>query len=322
MAQNDDSRKTAAREATAFAPGTVANVAVGFDVLGFALAGIGDRVTARVTGGGVTVERIEGVVTDLPREPDRNTAAVAVGAMIEDRGIEHGFALSLHKGIPLGSGMGGSAASAVAAVVAANALLERPAETPELLAYALAGEAAASGAPHADNAAPSLFGGMTALVEEHPPRVVPVPVPRGFCSVVVRPEIRVDTREARAALSESIPLERHVEQSMYLTGFLIGCFRDDPKLVAGSMRDLIAGPVRSRAIPGFDEAREAALAAGAIGFAVAGSGPSVFAWAAEGDDATAVERAVLEAFERRGIAAGGWISPLGCAGARVVDASE
>lgn len=324
MTRNNDSRVDS-KAATAFAPATVANVAVGFDVLGFALDGIGDHVTAWKDPDAphpVTVDRIEGVVTDLPTEPTRNTAAVAVSAMFEGLGVETRVRLSLQKGIPLGSGMGGSAASAVAAVVAANALLPEPLTPAALLPFALAGEAAASGAPHADNAAPCLFGGMTALISDEPPEVVPIPLPTGLCAVVVRPEIRIDTRDARAALSESIPLSTHVAQSMFLAGFLSGCYADDPVRVGRSMKDLIAGPQRANRIPGFQAARDAALSAGAIGFAVAGSGPSVFAWAPLGEVGEAVERAICRAFEDAGLSAGGWVSPLGCPGARIVTRAE
>jgi homoserine kinase len=320
MRRKNDQRDSS-QGVTSFAPGTVANVAVGFDVLGFALDGVGDRVTASIDPDAphvVTVDRIEGVVTDLPTDPNRNTASVAVAAMIADRGIKTRFRLRLTKGIPLGSGMGGSAASAVAAVVAANALLERPYSTEQLLPFALAGEAVASGAPHADNAAPSLFGGMTAVVTHDPVRVIQIPIPEGLSCVVVRPEIRIDTREARAALAATVSLERCVEQSMSLAGFLAGCFRNEIALTGQSMNDLIAGPQRAARIPGFSAARTAALEAGAIGFAVAGSGPSVFAWVPEGESTLAVERGVRRAFEEQGVVSRGWISPLGCPGARVI----
>jgi homoserine kinase len=310
-------------EATAFAPATVANVAVGFDVLGFALEGVGDRVRVSVEEGAadpVTVESITGVVTDLPTDPRRNTASVALAKMIEALDLDVGLRVALDKGIPLGSGMGGSAASAVGAVVAANGLLTEPLPAEALLPFALEGEAAASGAPHADNAAPCLFGGMTAVVATDPLRIVDVPTPSGLACVVVRPELRIDTREARAALGDRVSLALSVEQSMRLTGFLVGCYRGDVDLIGQSMQDLIAGPQRAAAITGFEAAREAALGAGALGFAVAGSGPSVFAWVRSTDDAATVEPAVREAFRSQGVRSQGWVSRLGCAGAHLVDA--
>jgi homoserine kinase len=318
-------KHSAGRQVVAFAPATVANVAVGFDVLGFALEGVGDRVRVRLDAQApapVVVDEIGGGIAEVPSDPARNTAAVALRAMIDGLGLRQRFRLGLWKGIPLGSGMGGSAASAVGAVVAANALLDRPLERRELLEFALVGEAAASGAPHADNAAPCLFGGLTAVVASEPPHIIDIPVPPGLACVVVRPELRVDTREARASLSREVPLERFVEQTMYLTGFLAGCFRGDVDLVGRSMRDLVAGPQRAARIAGFDAARAEALAAGALGFAVAGSGPSVFAWVREGPAVAAVRRAVVAAFESENVPARSWVSRLGCPGARVLPEAE
>jgi homoserine kinase len=325
MTRKPDRLRYGRNSATAFAPATVANVAVGFDVLGFALSGVGDRVRVTVDAEAVdpvTVETITGVVTDLPTDPSQNTAAVAVANMVEEIELGVGLRIALDKGIPLGSGMGGSAASAVGAVVATNGLLAEPLPVEALLPFALAGEAAASGAPHADNAAPCLMGGMTAVVATDPVRVVKVPVPRGLACVLVRPELRIDTREARAGLREQVPLEVCVAQSMRLTGFLAGCFRDDAALVGQSMEDLIAGPQRAAAITGFDAAREAAIGSGAIGFAIAGSGPSVFAWVRSLDEAEAVEKTVRGAFLSHGVRSQGWISPLGCEGARLIEGSQ
>jgi homoserine kinase len=315
------SRASHGRAATAFAPATVANVAVGFDVLGFAFDGPGDRVavTRDDSSTGVTVERIGGVVPDLPLDPRRNTASVALLSLVAGEALPHGFKLSIEKGIPLGSGMGGSAASAVAAVVAANALLDRPLETRALLPHCLAGEEAASGAPHADNAAPCLFGGLTAVVATDPPEVVSVPVPAGVSCVLVRPHLRIDTRDARQVLPQSVPLADHVKQTMKLSGFLAGCFRGDADLVRRSMADLLVEPVRSRLIPGYAEARKSALGAGALGFGIAGSGPSVFAWVDSPDVARRVEAGVRDAFTARGIAVDAWSGAVRARGAAVVE---
>jgi homoserine kinase len=323
MSRKSNARARPAASATAFAPGTVANVAVGFDLLGFALEGVGDRVRvsldADATGAAVVVESVEGVVTDLPTDARRNTATVALAAMRDALGLSQGFRVGLIKGLPLGSGMGGSAASAVGAVVAANRLLPEPLTREELLPFALAGEAAASGAPHADNAAPCLFGGMTAIVATEPLRVLDVPTPHGIACVLVHPDLRVDTRAARASLSDEVPLSRHVAQSMRLAGFLAGCFRGDLDLVALSMEDLIAGPQRAGRITGFESARTAAIDAGALGMFVAGSGPSVFAWVRSIDEAAAVEKAIRRAFEEHGVGSRSWVSRLGCPGAHVIE---
>ena len=176
------------RRATAFAPATVANVAVGFDILGFALDGVGDEVTVRSDGStrGVRIEGITGVVPDLPLDPEKNTASVALLALLDDRRLECGFVISIRKGIPLGSGMGGSAASAVAAVVAADGLLGCVLTDQEKLRYSLEGEKAASGAAHPDNAAACLHGGLVAVVSAEPPEVASIPFPAGIVSVLVQ----------------------------------------------------------------------------------------------------------------------------------------
>ena len=310
--------RSASGAVTGFAPATVANVGVGFDVLGFALEGIGDRVTVSAAEDGVVVEAVTGVVTDLPTDPQRNTASVALLALLRDLQPGHGFRVRIDKGIPLGSGMGGSAASAVGAVVAANALLARPLAREKLLKYALLGEQAASGAPHADNAAPCLFGGLTAVVSADPPEVVPIPLPDALLCVLVHPRMRIDTREARAVLRPEIALSEHVRQSMRLSGFLAGCFRGDLGLIGRSMDDCIVEPQRSKLIPGFDEAKAVARAGGALGFGIAGSGPSVFAWAASQTVARVVQQGVVGAFERHGLAVDSWIAPIDDQGARAV----
>jgi homoserine kinase len=302
----------------------VANVAVGFDILGFAIHGVGDRVTVSKdsTGRGVLIESIGGIFVDLPTDPQRNTASAALLAMIEDRRLDHGFRISIEKGIPLGSGMGGSAASAVAAVVAANRLLAEPAPSEELLAYCMVGERAASGAAHADNVAPCLYGGLTAVVASDPPRVVQIPLPPGLLNVLVHPHLEVATRDARAALRHEVPLAEAVEQSMYLCGFLAGCFTGDAGLVGGSLVDLFAEPTRSRLIPGFAAARAAALERGALGLAISGSGPSVFAWATTEPAARQVEAAVRQVFDKHALASDSWVGPINHQGAVVEPAGR
>jgi homoserine kinase len=202
-------------------------------------------------------------------------------------------------------------------VVAANRLLRHPVPVEQLLPHAVAGEQVASGAAHADNAAPCLLGGMLAVVASDPPRVVRIPVPAAVRAVIVRPRMRLDTRAARAVLPERLPLERHVEQSKRLAGFLAGCFANDLALIGRSMEDLVAEPARSPLIPGFDAARRAALAQGALGFGIAGAGPSVFAWVASDGEAERVAAGVREAFERAGLRADAWCGPISRRGAFV-----
>src|SRR5688572_26800635 len=229
--------------ATAFAPASIGNVAVGFDVLGHSFQTIGDRVTARrVATPGVTITAITGTTVDLPLEPEKNTAGMAVLSMVRDLNLDFGIELTIEKGIPLGSGLGGSAASAVAGVVAADALLPKSLTKLELLKFAMKGEQVASGAIHVDNIAPSLFGGLVLCVGIDNPNVKRIPVPPGVRCVLVHPHMTLSTREARGILNRSIDLSNVIWQSAHLAGFLTGCFTSDIQLIRESLEDVIIEP--------------------------------------------------------------------------------
>ena len=207
------------REATAFAPASVANVAIGFDILGFSVDSLGDLVTLRRSDTpGVRVLAIRGVAEDLPLEAEKNTAGRALIAMSDALSLDFGFEMQIDKGIPLSSGLGGSAASAVAAVVAANALLPEPLPQVDLLKFAMQGEAVASGSMHADNISPSLYGGLVLTVGIENPRVKQIPVPRGVRAVVVHPHMFVSTKHARGILSRTVNLSDFVWQTANLAG--------------------------------------------------------------------------------------------------------
>lgn len=321
--ENDEPiARTRPTSATAFAPAGVGNVAVGFDLLGHALDAVGDRVTvSRLDEPIVEIVDILGCDYPLPREPERNTATAGLLALIEALELEFGFAVTIHKAIPLGSGMGGSAASAVGALVAANALLDEPLSLEELLGYALVGEAVASGTPHADNLAPCLYGGLTLVRGLESPDVLQIPVPEEIRCVLVHPHLRVDTRDARAVLPRQISLGLHVEQSANLAGFLHGCYTNDLELIGRSLRDEIAEPHREALIPGFRAAKDAAMEAGALGCSISGAGPSVFAWCAGEPRAEEVRSALSDAFSREGITHDLWVSPVNTPGAYVEERS-
>jgi homoserine kinase len=314
------------RGATAFAPATVANVAVGFDILGFAVEAAGDRVrVTRTKEPSVTILEITDDAgapfgTEIPLDPSRNTATVGLSALLEERKLDFGFEVSVRKGIALGSGLGGSAASAVASLVAANALLERPLAAAELMPYALLGEQAASGAIHPDNVAPCLLGGLTLVTSLSPFRCVRLPVPRQILTVLVHPRVRVDTRGARRLLRAEVPLSDLVRQTASLAGFVAGCYTDDLELIRQSLRDHVVEPQRSQLIPAFAEMKAAALEAGALGASISGSGPTVFAWVASPEAAESVRHSMLRALKEHGGAeADSWVSPVGEQGARVLD---
>jgi len=306
--------------ARAFAPATVANVGPGFDVFGFAVEAPGDRVTAtRRREPGVVLAAVEGDGGELPRDAERNTAGVAVRALLAALGAtDLGFELRLEKGMPLASGLGSSAASAAAAVTAVNALLSAPADAALLLRAATEGERVACGAAHADNVAPSLFGGFV-LVRGSPPRVDPLPVPAGLSCALLHPHQEVPTAEARAVLPATVPRETAVEQAGNVAAFATGLARGDLALLRSAIRDAIAEPARKGRVRGFDAVRDAALAAGALGCGLSGSGPSMFALC----DSRRAAEAVAAAMSGALAAATGdrgdvWVSPVGAPGARVL----
>ncbi|HSU15844.1 homoserine kinase [Longimicrobium sp.] len=306
--------------ATAFAPASTSNLAVGFDLLGHPLALYGDRVTVtRRASPGVVMGAVTGVAGPLPADPAANTAGTAVMRFLADHAPGLGVEVAIEKGIPLGSGIGGSAASAVAAVVAANALLPEPLPAAALFRYALMGEAVASGAMHGDNVAPSLFGGLVLVRAADPPDVVPLPAPPALRCVLVLPRLRLDTRDARAVLPKSVPLGDFIHQCANLAGVVAGCFRGDLALIGRSLRDEVIEPHRAALIPGFAAVQAAAMDAGALGCSISGAGPSLFAWCDEDEDAERARIAMVAAFAAAGVAAEGWTSPVDGPGARLED---
>jgi homoserine kinase len=306
------------KSATAFAPASVGNVGVGFDILGHTVAALGDKVRAtRRAERGVAIRSITGTVENLPLAAEKNTAGMAVLAMCRELSLPYGFDLDIEKGIPLGSGLGGSAASAVAGIVAATALVGERLDRTELLKFAMQGEAVASGSVHVDNIAPSLYGGLVLTVGIDNPFVKQIPVPDTIRCVLVHPHMVLPTREARAILSKSVPLSDVIWQQANLAGFLAGCFTNDIALIRESLLDVVIEPQRQVLIPGFVDVKQAALAAGALGASISGAGPTVFAWVDEAD-AEKVRIGMVDAFSRHGLDSDSWVSAFDRAGARVV----
>lgn len=309
---------SAPQQATAFAPASVGNVAIGFDILGFSVEALGDRVSvARRSAPGVAIGAVRGVAGELPQEARDNTAGRALLALEETVRPGFGFILEIDKGIPLGSGLGGSAASAVAAVVAANALLPTPCTREQLLKFAMAGEAVASGSLHVDNIAPSLYGGLVLTVGIDEPRVKQIPVPAAIRAIVVHPHMFLATAKARAILKRSVELSDFVWQTANLAGFISGCYTDDLDMIRASFEDVVIEPQRQALIPGFRDVRSAAMRAGALGCSISGAGPATFAWALEAS-APAVLEAMRHEFQSRGLPSDGWIVDMRRAGARVI----
>jgi len=309
---------------TAFAPATVSNVACGFDVLGFALEAPGDVVTARFAPDGDADVRIEDIVGDegrLPREASRNTAGVAAKALLARVGERRGVVLAIRKGLPLSSGLGGSAASAVAGVVAVDALIGSRLPLDALMTCAFEGERLGAGSAHGDNIAPSLYGGFVLVRVADPPDVVRLPVPRGLTAVVVHPDLEIETAKARALLGDTVPLHDAIREWANLGAFVDALHRSDFALMARALEDTIAEPRRAPLVPGLAAIKHAASAAGALGCSLSGSGPSLFALCPSAAVAALVAEAMTAAVR---CAIGGesqtYVSPIAPAGARVVDA--
>lgn len=301
---------------SAFSPASVGNAGVGFDILGHAIVGAGDTVTARrIDEPVVRITAIRGTTVDLPLDAPSNTAGAALIAMREALALPFGFEIEIDKGIPLGSGMGGSAASCVAALVAANALLETPLSREALYPFALVGEAVASGGRHGDNLGPMLLGGLVLATAEH---LVKVPVPAAWHSLLVHPDAILETRRARAALQGDYQLKEFIAQSANLALVLAGCHAGDAGLVRAGLNDVLIEPRRAPLIVGFADAKQAMLEAGAMGSSISGAGPSVFGWFETRAKAEAASPAVQTAFAQAGFESQAWVSPLDSPGARLL----
>lgn len=309
-------------EAVASAPASIGNVGVGFDILGQAFDAARDVVAAvREAEPGVRLGQVSGLVTSLPPDAKTNTALAAAQAVLDAAGAPFGARLSIRKGVPLAAGMGGSAASAVAGAAAANALLERPFDLAELRPFALEGERVASDPPHWDNVMAALLGGLVLAARERPALVQRLPAPRGIVAIVLHPALRIETRAARSLLAAQVPMALVVEHSRRVAAFAAGCASGDLALVRAGLEDVLVEPQRRHLLPMLPEVKAAALAAGALGCSFSGSGPSVFAWAAEAD-AGAVEDAMSWAFLEAGLAARAYRAPVDSAGVRVERVAE
>jgi homoserine kinase len=309
------------KRAIAFAPASLGNAAVGFDVLGHSLEGPGDRATVtRNDTGVVRVTAIRGVTTDLPNEPGRNTAGRALLSLQRLTEARVGFDVELDKGIPLGSGMGGSAASAVAAAVAGAALLDKPPSLAEIYEAAVDGEAVASGSRHGDNVGPMLLGGLVLAPAHGAP--VQLAAPDWLYAAVVHPHFVLETRVAREALKGSYELHAFVEQSECLALVLAGCAAGDASLIRRGLRDVLVEPRRAPLIPGFANVKQAALDCGALGASIAGAGPSVFGWFESKAAAETAGAAMAEAFKAAGLGSDVLVSKVNGPKARVIPTSE
>jgi homoserine kinase len=307
------------RSVKAFAPATVSNLGPGFDVLGVALHKPGDVVFASRQVERDLVFSVKTSQAQVPLNSRSNVAAYVAELIMHEMKPPFGIRMVLHKSMPIGSGLGSSAASSVAAAMAVNALMPRPLPKTDLLRFALQGELFACGSMHADNAAPSLLGGGCLIRSYDPIDVIPIPVDRSLVWIVIHPHVVVLTKKSRAILPHRIALRSAVRQWGNVAGLVLGLASGDQSLISRSVEDVIMEPLRSKLIPGFDSVKAAALKAGALGCSISGSGPSVFSIAPSMRAAQGISAAMVGAFRRSaGVSCDVFISRTNHAGASIV----
>ena len=308
------------QEVRVFAPATVANVACGFDVLGFAINAPGDEVVARHSEKpGLRITKITGDDGKLPKIPEKNTAGVAALDLLRHLGMsDRGIELEIHKKMPFGSGLGSSAASAVAGVYAVNKHIGEPLAKQQLLPFAMQGEASADGAWHADNVGPSLLGGIVFVRSNQELDIAQLPVPENLWAAVVHPDIEILTKVAREILPTNIPMVNATQQIGNLGGLICGLIQEDYAMIGRSIHDVIAEPRRQKLIPEFYNAKRAAMSNGALGFSISGAGPSVFALCEGEQIAQRVGKAISEVFSKINLENQCYVSPVNKKGVHVI----
>jgi len=301
-----------------FSPSTIANVGSGFDVLGFALDDIGEQMTVTRRSDNQLII-IENQKFNLPVDPDKNVATVAVKSLLEQLGTTVGFSFEFHKNIHPGSGLGTSASSASGAVFAVNELLGKPFSTRELIDFARQGEKMLSGIAHADNVAPNLLGGFALCRGYNPLEVLKLPTPKNLYTAIVHPQTVIYTSDAKKMLNQKISLSSAITQWGNLAGLIVGLYESDYGLIGRSMRDVIVEPIRKKLIPRYDQVKDMALESGAIGCAIAGSGPSIFAFTEGRASAEKIKKSMQEIYLNKEIEANTYVSKIGAEGVRVIN---
>lgn len=300
-----------------FCPGTIANVSCGFDVLGLCLESVGDEMIIQKSNKpGIRITKIEGA--NLPMETEKNVAGVAALALLEAIDTPFGFEIEIYKKIKAGSGIGSSAASAAGAVFGINELLGKPFTANELVAFAMQGEALASGAPHADNVAPALMGGCTLVRSYQPLDVISLPTPIQLYATVVHPQIEVKTADSRAILKHNVTLKKAIQQWGNVGGFVSGLFLNDYELISRSLEDVIVEPIRSVLIPFFNDVKIAGKHAGALGSGISGSGPSIFTLSKGESTALKVANAIKDIYSPTEIEFDIHVSPVNAMGCKIL----
>lgn len=300
-----------------FSPATVANVACGFDVLGFCLDSQGDEMIIRKTNQkGIKITHIEGF--DLPYEAEDNVAGVSALAMYNHLKPDCGFEIEIYKHIKPGSGIGSSAASAVGSVFGMNKLLGQPFNKQQLTYFAMKGEALASKSEHADNLAPAIYGGFTLVKSTLPLDILQLPTPKDLYATIIHPQIEIKTADARAVLPKDVLLKDAITQWANVGSLVHALHISDYKLLHRSLQDIIVEPHRKNLIPYFDEVKNAAMSTGALGCAISGSGPSIFALSKGIDTANSVKDAMINSYKDTHIRFETHVSKINTEGIRII----
>ena len=309
------------KQIRAFAPATVANVACGFDILGFAVENPGDEVVITLTDKpGVKIVSITGDEGQLPLDAARNTVSLVIQEYLNhiDK-ADLGLSIELIKKMPLKSGLGSSAASSVVGVYALNKLLGSPLTDLELLPFAMKGEELACGSAHADNVAPALLGGFVLVRSYQPLDVVKLPTPKRLFATIIHPHIEVKTKDARSILRTDIKLKDAVVQWGNVAGLIAGIMSEDYSLIGRSLEDVLVEPVRSLLIPGFDKVKQEAISAGALGCSISGSGPSIFALSKDKKVAAQIGHAMTKVFDELNVQSEVYISKVSDQGPKIIE---
>ena len=303
-----------------FAPATVANVSCGFDILGFAIESPGDEVEIKLKKEpGIKIISIFGDNGKLPLDPRLNSASVAIQSYINHVNYNDGVEIILHKKMPISSGLGSSAASSVAAAYGINYILGNQLKKKELLPFILDGEKIACGSAHADNAAASLLGGFILVRSYDPLDIIPINYPKDLLSIVIHPDLEINTKEARGLLGDHINLKDAVSQWGNIAALISGLYQGNYDIISNSLQDHIAEPKRSKLITGFDDIKKCALKAGAIGCGISGSGPSIFALSNNIHKAELIASSMKNIFTQHNIKSKSYISKINSEGAKIID---
>ena len=304
-------------EITIFAPASISNVGSGFDVLGFALEEIGDIIHLKKrTDEKLVIQSIIGA--ELTSDPKINLVGVVISAMLKELKISMGLDINITKGVMPGSGLGSSGPSSSGAAFALNELLGCPFNKLELTKFAMMGEKFVSSNSHADNVAPSIYGGFILVRSYSPLDIVTIPSQYPLYVFIIHPQIEIKTADARKVLPENISLKQATIQWGNLAGLVLGISQGKMDLIEKSMEDVIVEPVRSKLIPHYDMAKKQAIKLGAIGYTISGSGPAMFGFARNMTDAEGIANSIKSLYINNDIQVRTYTSLAGAEGARVI----